>query len=38
VVCLLTGIGFKDAAAVERMAADRPVTLIDAAEILELSN
>ena len=36
VVCLLTGIGFKDAAAVERMAADRPATLIDPAAILEL--
>ncbi|MEZ4731491.1 MAG: threonine synthase [Caldilineaceae bacterium] len=36
VACWLTGSGFKDAAAVERMVAGRPVQAITAAEILAL--
>lgn len=38
VVCWLTGAGFKDAAALERMVANRPVPLISADDILELSH
>jgi threonine synthase len=36
VTCWLTGVGFKDAAAVQRMAEGRAVELIDADEILAL--
>jgi threonine synthase len=36
VACWLTGTGFKDAAAVQRMAAERTVELIDVEQILEL--
>jgi threonine synthase len=36
VVCLLTGIGFKDTSAVQRMTADRTITPIRADEIPEL--
>lgn len=35
-VCLLTGVGFKDAAAVQRMVEDRAVRAIAAEEILRL--
>lgn len=37
VVCLLTGVGFKDAAAVERMAGERSVERITAEQILSLA-
>jgi threonine synthase len=36
VVCLLTGIGFKDMKAVEMMVADRPVSMITTDDILAL--
>ena len=36
VVCLLTGIGFKDMRAVEKMVADRAVPMITADDILML--
>ena len=36
VVCLLTGVGFKDTAAVQRMVEDRAVPAITAEEILRL--
>lgn len=35
VVCLVTGVGFKDAASVERMVADRPCPLLDLAELAD---
>lgn len=37
VVCILTGIGFKDTAAVQRMVADRPVTQMTADAILTMA-
>jgi threonine synthase len=37
IACWLTGVGFKDANAVEKMAADRVVRLIRAEEILEIA-
>ena len=36
IACLLTGIGFKDSAAIERMTADADLPLIDAAAILQV--
>ena len=36
VVCILTGIGFKDSKAIQLMTDDRPVPLVDADEILRL--
>lgn len=38
VVALLTGIGFKDSAAIQRMSADKPLPLIDADDILGISS
>lgn len=38
VACWLTGVGFKDAAAVERMAAGRPLERISADQILALAD
>ena len=35
VACILTGIGFKDSAAIKRMTDDVPMSLIDAEQILE---
>jgi threonine synthase len=35
VVCLVTGVGFKDAASVERMVVDRPCPLLDPAELAD---
>ena len=37
VVCILTGIGFKDSKAVENMTADRPLHMITADEILRIT-
>ncbi len=36
VVCVLTGIGFKDSKAIERMTADKPVLLVDVDAIMRL--
>ncbi len=38
VACWLTGTGFKDAAAVQRMAAERTVDLIEVEQILQLTS
>jgi hypothetical protein len=38
VVCLLTGVGFKDAGALQRMAEGRVVQPITAEEILDISD
>ena len=38
IACILTGIGFKDSAAIERMTADTALPLIDAAQILEFGD
>lgn len=37
VVALLTGIGFKDSAAVQRMSDDKPLPLIEADDILQIA-
>lgn len=37
VVALLTGIGFKDSAAVRRMSDDKPLPLIEASDILHIA-
>ena len=36
IACILTGIGFKDSAAIERITADADLPMIDAAQILEV--
>ena len=38
IACILTGIGFKDSAAIERMTADANLPMIDAAQILDVGD